>query len=59
MAPKLNRRRALYVLAKVDEILNWDKAINGERELVLWNPAATYVRSALEILASRQDEILR
>ena len=32
VAPKLNRRRALYVLAKVDEILNWDRAINGERD---------------------------
>jgi hypothetical protein len=32
VAPKLNRRRALYVLAKVDEILSWDRAINGERD---------------------------
>jgi hypothetical protein len=32
VAPKLNRRRALFVLAKVDEILSWDKAINGERD---------------------------
>ena len=32
VASKLNRRRALYVLAKVDEILSWDKAINGERD---------------------------
>ncbi len=32
MAPKLNRRRALFVLAKIDEILDWDRAIDRERD---------------------------
>jgi hypothetical protein len=31
-APKLNRRRALLVLAKIDEILSWDKGIDRERD---------------------------
>lgn len=30
--PKLNRRRALLVLAKIDEILSWDKGIDRERD---------------------------
>jgi hypothetical protein len=32
VAPKLNRRRALFVLAKIDEILGWEKAIDRERD---------------------------
>ena len=32
VAPKLNRRRALFVLAKIDEILAWEKAIDRERD---------------------------
>jgi len=32
VAPKLNRRRALFVLAKIDEILCWEKAIDRERD---------------------------
>jgi len=30
--PKLNRRRALYVLARVEEILAWEKSTEQERE---------------------------
>ena len=30
--PKLNRHRALLVLAKIDEILSWEKATNRERD---------------------------
>jgi hypothetical protein len=30
--PKLNRRRALFVLAKIDEILSWEKGIDRERD---------------------------
>jgi hypothetical protein len=30
--PKLNRRRALFVLDKVDEILSWEKAKEHERD---------------------------
>jgi len=31
-APKLNRRRALFVLAKIDEILGWERAVDRERD---------------------------
>ncbi len=31
-APKLNRRRALFVMAKIEEILSWEKAIHRERD---------------------------
>jgi len=30
--PKLNRRRALFVLTKIDEILGWEKATDHERD---------------------------
>ncbi len=30
--PKLNRRRALFVLAKIDEMLAWDKTMQRERD---------------------------
>ena len=32
VAPKLNRRRAVFVLSKIDEILTWDKARDRERD---------------------------
>ncbi len=32
VAPKLNRRRALFVLLKIDEILGWEKAVEQERD---------------------------
>ena len=32
VAPKLNRRRALFVLAKIDEILSWEKGMERERD---------------------------
>jgi hypothetical protein len=32
VAPKLNRRRALFVLIKIDEILAWDKNVQRERD---------------------------
>jgi hypothetical protein len=31
-SPKLNRRRALLVLAKIDEILSWEKGFDRERD---------------------------
>jgi hypothetical protein len=33
VAPKLNRRRALFVLDKIDEILAWEKARERERDV--------------------------
>jgi len=32
MLPKLNRRRALFVLSKIDEILAWEKRVEHERD---------------------------
>src|SRR4029077_3747907 len=32
MAPKLNRRRALFVLTKIDEILSWERRTETERD---------------------------
>ena len=32
VAPKLNRRRAVFVLSKIDEILAWEKATDRERD---------------------------
>ncbi len=32
MAPKLNRRRAMFVLTKIDEILGWERATERERD---------------------------
>ena len=32
MAPKLNRRRAVFVLSKIDEILTWEKSTDRERD---------------------------
>jgi hypothetical protein len=32
MPPKLNRRRALFVLAKIDDILAWEQGTNQERD---------------------------
>ena len=30
--PKLNQRRAVFVLSKIDEILAWEKATDRERD---------------------------
>ena len=32
MAPKLNRRRAVFVLSKIEEILSWEKATDRQRD---------------------------
>jgi len=32
MAPKLNRRRAVFVLSKIDEILAWEKTTDQVRD---------------------------
>src|SRR5579872_812297 len=32
VAPKLNRRRAVFVLSKIDEILAWERAMERERD---------------------------
>ncbi len=32
MPPKLNRRRALFVLAKIDQILAWEQEVDSQRD---------------------------
>jgi hypothetical protein len=32
VAPKLNRRRAVFVLSKIDEILTWERTTDRERD---------------------------
>jgi hypothetical protein len=32
MPPKLNRKRALFVLTKIDEILAWEKRVEADRD---------------------------
>src|SRR2546422_11436355 len=32
MLPKLNRKRALFVLSKIDEILGWERRNEAERD---------------------------
>jgi len=32
MPPKLNRRRALFVLAKIDQILAWEREVDNQRD---------------------------
>jgi len=45
VAPKLNRRRALFVLDKIDEILSWEKAKERERD-VRWVDLGRYLCEA-------------
>ncbi len=32
MEPKLNRKRAQFVLAKIDQILGWERRVNRDRD---------------------------
>ena len=32
MPPKLNHRRALFVLSKIDQILAWEREVENERD---------------------------
>jgi len=33
MEPKLNRKRAQFVLAKIDQILDWERRVNNNRDV--------------------------
>ena len=59
VAPKLNRRRALFVLDKIDEILAWEKAKERERDVRFVELRAVSVRSAGgAILEAGEPEIV-
>jgi hypothetical protein len=44
MPPKFNRRRALFVLGKIDEILAWERRKETERDTKFVELGATYAR---------------
>ena len=44
MPPKFNRRRALFVLGKIDEILTWEQRKETERDTKFVELGATCVR---------------
>ena len=44
MPPQLNRKRALFVLTKIDEILAWEKQKELERDTRFVNSAGISVR---------------
>ena len=46
VAPKLDRRRALFVLDKIDEILAWEKAKERERDVRFVELGPISVRSS-------------
>ena len=46
MPPKLNRRRALAVLSKIDAILAWEARHENERDTRFVELASTFARCA-------------
>jgi len=40
MEPKLNRKRAQFVLAKIDQILDWERRVTTTAMFTSWNWAA-------------------
>src|SRR6202040_3726483 len=60
MLPKLNRRRAMFVLTKIDEILAWEKQKETERDtrFVELGRYLCEVRAG-QILAGGKREVVR
>ncbi len=59
MLPKLNRKRALFVLTKIDEILAWERKSEAERDTTVRRTGAISVRSAgRSVLAAGETEVL-
>ena len=60
MPPKFNRRRAVFVLGKIDEILAWEQRKETEREHEVRRTRALFVRGAGgAVLAAGKFEVLR
>ncbi len=60
MPPKLNRKRALFVLTKIDEILAWEKQKEAERDTPLCRARQVSVRGAGgPVLAGGELEVVR
>ena len=59
MPPKFNRRRALFVLGKIDEILAWEQRKKTERDTKLVELGRYLMRSAGgTVLAPGGSEVL-
>ena len=60
MPPKLNRKRALFVLTKIDEILAWEKQKEAERDTRFVDLGQVSVRGAGgTVLAGGEPEVVR
>ena len=59
MSPELNRRRAVFVLGKIDEILTWEKTKEQERDARFVELGEYFVRGQVEtVLEVRETEVL-
>jgi len=59
MPPKLNRKRALFVLTKIDEILAWEQAKESERDTRFVELGRYLLRSAgRTILGAGEPEVV-
>ena len=62
MLPKLNRKRALFVLTKIDEILAWERRSEAERDtrfVELGRYLCGYGRDGGTVPAAGEPEVLR
>ena len=59
MLPKLNRRRAMFVLTKIDEILAWEKQKEAERDTRCVELGRYLCEVRADILAGGKREVLR
>ena len=59
MPPKLNRKRALFVLTKIDEILAWEKQKEAEPRYPFRRAWPVSVRGAGgAVLEAREPEVV-
>jgi hypothetical protein len=54
MLPKLNRKRALFVLTKIDDILAWEQRSEAERDTRFVEGSAVWA-----VLATGESEVFR
>ncbi|MGA2859389.1 MAG: hypothetical protein ABSE40_21180 [Candidatus Sulfotelmatobacter sp.] len=60
MPPKFNRRRAVFVLGKIDEILAWEQRKETERDTKFVELGALSVRGAGgTVLEAGELEVIR
>ena len=58
MPPKFNRRRAVFVLGKIDEILVWEQRKDGARHQVRRTGALSLRGAGGTVLAAGKFEML-